>query len=171
MQVNFIGARHLTERLAAQMRPGSAIASVSSNGGAGWREQLPQLRALVAADDFAAASDWCAANAALVAEGYRFSKAAIIAWTLLGAETLIRRGVRLNCTLPGAVQTPMLEEIERTTPRAAIDAVAEPIGRRSAPEEQAWPLLMLNSAAASYINGVALPVDGGFLAGIAVGSA
>ena len=45
-----------------------------------------------------------------------------------------------------------------------IDAVAQPIGRRSSPEEQAWPLLMLNSPAASYVNGVDLPVDGGFIA-------
>lgn len=166
MTVNFIGARHLTELLLPTMPPGSAIVSVSSNGGAGWRGQLPQLRQLAAAEGFEAAAAWCRANAAVVAEGYRFSKAAIIAWTLASASTLIRRGVRINCTLPGAVRTPMLDEIERTTPRSAIDVVAQPIGRRSAPEEQAWPLLMLNSSAAGYVNGAALPVDGGFLAGV-----
>jgi NAD(P)-dependent dehydrogenase (short-subunit alcohol dehydrogenase family) len=166
MAVNFIGMRRLTERLLDRMAPGSAIVSVSSNGGAGWRRQLPKLRELVAAEGFEAASAWCRANSAVVAEGYRFSKAAIIAWTLIQAAPLARRGVRINCTLPGAVQTPMLDEIERTTPRAAIDVVAEPAGRRSTPEEQAWPLLMLNSAAAAYVNGAAVPVDGGFLAGV-----
>lgn len=166
MTVNFIGARHFAERLAPKMPPGSAIVSVSSNGGSGWRRQLPQLRELVATEGFEAAEAWVRANAAVVAEGYRCSKAAIIVWTLVAAESLIGRGVRINCTLPGAVQTPMLEEIEETVPKAAIDATAQPIGRRSAPQEQAWPLLMLNSPAAGYVNGVALPVDGGFLAGV-----
>jgi NAD(P)-dependent dehydrogenase (short-subunit alcohol dehydrogenase family) len=166
MAVNFIGMRQLTEQLAPKMPPGAAVVSVSSNGGADWRRQLPQLRELVATEGFEAAAAWCRANAATVAEGYRLSKAAIIVWTLVSASTLIRQGVRINCTLPGAVQTPMLEEIELTVPRAAIDATAQPIGRRSAPEEQAWPLLMLNSPAAGYVNGAALPVDGGFLAGV-----
>lgn len=163
MAVNFIGTRHLTEGLAPRMPAGAAIVSVSSNGGAGWRSQLPALRELVATEGFDAAADWCRTHADLVAEGYRFSKAAIIVWTLTAAAPLIRRGLRINCTLPGAVQTPMLTEIEQSTPRAAIDAVTEPIGRRSAPEEQAWPLLMLNSPAAGYVNGATLPIDGGFL--------
>jgi NAD(P)-dependent dehydrogenase (short-subunit alcohol dehydrogenase family) len=166
MTVNFIGTRRLTVQLLAKMPPGSAVASVSSNGGAGWRAQLPQLRELIALEGFEAAVAWTRANADVVAEGYRFSKAALIVWTLTAAATVIRQGVRINCTLPGAVETPMLEEIERTTPRAAIDVVAQPIGRRSAADEQAWPLLMLNSPAAGYVNGAALPVDGGFLAGL-----
>jgi len=50
-----------------------------------------------------------------------------------------------------------------------LEAAAQPINRRSTPEEQAGPLVFLNSDAASYINGVALPVDGGFLGGVATG--
>ena len=45
----------------------------------------------------------------------------------------------------------------------------QPINRRSTPEEQARPLAFLNSDAANYINGVCLPVDGGFMAGLATG--
>jgi NAD(P)-dependent dehydrogenase (short-subunit alcohol dehydrogenase family) len=45
----------------------------------------------------------------------------------------------------------------------------QPINRRSTPEEQARPLVFLNSDAASYINGVVLPVDGGFMGGITTG--
>jgi NAD(P)-dependent dehydrogenase (short-subunit alcohol dehydrogenase family) len=73
----------------------------------------------------------------------------------------------MNCTLPGAVQTPMLVEIEKASPKALIDQVAEPIGRRSSADEQAAALLFLNSPRASYINGVVLPVDGGFMATMA----
>ena len=62
----------------------------------------------------------------------------------------------------------MLVEIEKVTPTAVIDQVAQPIGRRSFPDEQAEVLLFLNSPQAGYINGVALPVDGGFMASLAV---
>ena len=62
----------------------------------------------------------------------------------------------------------MLEEIERVTPAAVIDTVAQPIGRRSSADEQATSLLFLNSPVAGYINGAALPVDGGFMAGLSL---
>ena len=65
---------------------------------------------------------------------------------------------------PGAVETPMLREIEKLVASEAIEAVTRPIGRRSSAVEQAWPLIFLNSAAASYINGADLAVDGGFSA-------
>ena len=120
------------------------------------------------ADDFDAGLDWCATHPDMVAEGYRFSKEAVIVWTMTQSAQLIQRGIRMNCTLPGAVQTPMLVEIEKVTPTAVIDQVAQPIGRRSFPDEQAEVLLFLNSPQAGYINGVALPVDGGFMASLAV---
>src|SRR5919197_690006 len=47
---------------------------------------------------------------------------------------------------------------------ASVDGIAyisRPIGRESSPEEQAWPLVFLNSEAASYVNGANLVVDGG----------
>ena len=145
MKVNFIGMRHLTNTLAERMPPGSAIVSVGSNGGAGWRQHLPQLLDLVATATFDAAVTWCEQHPELLANAYGLSKEAIAVWTMQHSATTIARGVRLNCTSPGSVQTPMLEEIEQVTPRERIDVVSQPIGRRSDPVEQAWVLLMLNS--------------------------
>lgn len=164
MKVNFIGARHLTERVLPLMPAGSAVANVASTGGAAWPEHVPALLELVMTPSYEIAVAWCEDHADLVAEGYRLSKEAMIVWTMSAAAPLIRCGVRINATSPGAVQTPMLDEIEKTTPAAAIDAIAQPAGRRSTADEQASVLLMLNSAAAAYVNGVILPVDGGFLA-------
>jgi NAD(P)-dependent dehydrogenase (short-subunit alcohol dehydrogenase family) len=62
-----------------------------------------------------------------------------------------------------------MKEFESATEKSIIEAATQPINRRSTPEEQAGPLVFLNSGAASYLNGVALPVDGGFLGGIATG--
>jgi NAD(P)-dependent dehydrogenase (short-subunit alcohol dehydrogenase family) len=162
MKVNFIGTRYLTEQILPLMTTGGAIASVASNGGAGWSRRIPTLMQLITSESDTAAVRWCEQNLGIISEGYRFSKEAIILWTLFMSSQLITRGIRINCTSPGAVQTPMLEEIEQVTPTEVIDAMAQPIGRRSQPQEQAYPLLLLNSDAASYVNGVVLAVDGGF---------
>ena len=124
---------------------------------------LALLKGLTATTSFDAASDWYDSNSAAARAAYSFSKEAVIVWTMQASATLIGQGIRINCTNPGAVQTPMLEQIEAMTSAAVIDVVAQPIGRRSSALEQAWPLLFLNSAAASYVNGAVLPVDGGFL--------
>lgn len=164
MKVNFIGMRHLADKVLALMPTGGAIVGVGSNGGAGWRQRLPELREFVATAGFAEAVHWCEQHTAPQASAYGFSKEAMVVWTMQQSAKAIERGVRLNCTSPGSVQTPMLEAIEQVTPAERIDVVSQPIGRRSSPEEQAWVLLMLNSARASYINGIDLPVDGGFIA-------
>ena len=164
MKVNFIGMRHLADKVLELMPPGGAIVGVGSNGGAGWRQRLPELREFAATASFDEAVRWCEQHPAPQANAYGFSKEAMVVWTMQRSAKTIARGVRLNCTSPGSVQTPMLEAIEQVTPAERIDVVSQPIGRRSSSEEQAWVLLMLNSARASYINGIDLPVDGGFIA-------
>jgi NAD(P)-dependent dehydrogenase (short-subunit alcohol dehydrogenase family) len=165
LKVNFLGTRYLTVCMLEHMQAGAAIVSTASNGGAGWRSHLHELRALLAEPSFAAAAAWLEQHLSGIANAYSFSKEALILWTMQESANLIKRGIRINCTSPGAVQTPMLDEIATIVPSAAIDAVTQPIGRRSVPLEQAWPLVMLNSAAAAYINGADLAVDGGFAAG------
>lgn len=164
VRVNFLGQRHLTEALLPMMPRGSAIVSTSSNGGLEWRTRRAMLGAFLDCAGFEAGLAWLQENSAEIANGYRFAKEALTLWTLRQSHVLIGRGIRINCTSPGAVSTPMLREIEDKIPAAAIDATTRPIGRRSVPNEQAGPLLFLASEAASYINGVDLPVDGGFAA-------
>lgn len=164
MKVNYLGTRHLTQCLQSQLRPGGAIANIASTGGMGWSSRLSPLKELAGVAAFSDGALWCADHLETVAEGYRFSKEAVIVWTMLASAETIKRGVRMNCTLPGAVQTPMLVEIEKGTPTAVIDQIAQPIGRRSDADEQAAVLLFLNSAKASYVNGAVLPADGGFMA-------
>ena len=169
IRVNFLGTRDLTNRVAVRMQVGGAIVGTSSNGGLGWAARLEDHRGFLATDGFAAGWAWYEAHRDTVANAYAFAKEALTVWTFDAAQRLIARGIRVNCTSPGAVTTPMLTEIEARVPAAAIDATTRPIGRRSTPEEQAWPLVWLNSPAASYINGVNLPVDGGFAAARSLG--
>jgi NAD(P)-dependent dehydrogenase (short-subunit alcohol dehydrogenase family) len=59
----------------------------------------------------------------------------------------------------------MLERVFTRTPEAEQRFVAaEPIGRLGRPEEIAAAVVWLSSEAASFLTGVALPVDGGWVA-------
>ena len=169
MKVNYLGTRRVTEKLIQFMSDGSSIASISSTAGLGWSQRMPLLLELLALQDYDASLQWLKAHPDDIAQAYSFSKEALIVWTMLSGATLIKKGIRINCTLPGPTQTPMMSAFESATPLAVIEAAAQPIGRRALPAEQAGPLIFLNSEAASYINGVALPVDGGFLGATATG--
>jgi len=169
MKVNYAGTRRVTEQVLPLMAEGAAIVSISSNAGLGWSRKIPMLMGLVGIDSYDASIHWCEENAETVQEGYSLSKEAIILWTMLTSATLIKRGIRINCTMPGPTQTPMMNHFEAATKAAVLDAFIQPINRRSTPVEQAAPLVFLNSDAASYINGIALPVDGGFMGALATG--
>ncbi len=164
LMVNFLGTRHLTDRVAERMGRGGAIVSTSSNSGVGWAARLPELLELLDQRTFEQGLRWIEPRVGTIGNAYAYGKEALVVWTMQQSAILIARGIRINCTSPGAVQTPMLDEIEERVSATVIDAVAEQIGRRSTAEEQAWPLVMLNSDSAGYINGADLPVDGGFAA-------
>lgn len=168
MRVNYLGTRRLTEQLIPYMGEGSAIASISSSAGMGWSRRMETVMDLVTRD-YDAGYRWCEDHLEAVREGYTLSKEAIIVWTMLTSSQLIKKGIRINCTLPGPTQTPMMGQFESATPVEVIDAITQPINRRSLPAEQAGPLVFLNSDAASYVNGVSFAVDGGFISGVSTG--
>jgi NAD(P)-dependent dehydrogenase (short-subunit alcohol dehydrogenase family) len=124
---------------------------------------------LLATQGFQAGLEWCEANADQVSEGYAFSKEAVIVWTQFMGAQLIKKGIRINCSLPSPTQTPMMATFHATSGKDVVDAAAEPLGRYTTPEEQAGPLILINSDLAGVVNGVVLPVDGGFMGGLATG--
>ena len=169
MKVNFIGLRHLTEQVLPLMGPGGAIVSIASTGGLGWSRRIPTNMEFVTTKGFDAAVAWCEANMDTVKEGYSFSKENVIVWTQFMGAHLIKKGIRINCTLPSPTQTPMMAAFEATSGKDVVAAAAEPMGRYSTPEEQAAGLVLINSDLASIVNGVVFPVDGGFMGGVATG--
>jgi NAD(P)-dependent dehydrogenase (short-subunit alcohol dehydrogenase family) len=170
LRVNFLGVRLLTERVLPLMSAGGAVASIASAGGLGWPRRLERIEAFLAETAWEGAMRWLeTAGSDLVTPvfpgAYSFSKQVLIVWTMRRATTAIAAGVRINCTSPGSTRTTMATEF----PAQGIEFINRPSGRESAPEEQAWPLLFLNSDRASYINGVNLSVDGGHAAARALG--
>lgn len=168
-KVNFAGTRHITECVLPLMAQGSAIVSIASTGGLGWSRRIPVHMGLMQTKGFAGAIDWAEANMDQVAEGYAFSKEAVIVWTQFMCAQLIKKGIRINCTLPSPTQTPMMDTFQATSGKEVIDAAAEPLGRYSTAAEQANGIVLLNSALAGIVTGVVLPVDGGFMGSLATG--
>ena len=72
------------------------------------------------------------------------------------------QGVRVNCVAPGLVHPTEGSAGTRAAFREAL-AAATPLRRLARPEDVAGPVLFLASDAASYVTGVTLPVDGGYL--------
>ena len=168
-KVNFLGTRHLTDSVLPLMGEGSAIVSIASTGGLGWSRRIPVHMGLLQTKGFAEGLAWAEANMDQVAEGYAFSKEAVIVWTQFMGAHLIKKGIRINCSLPSPTQTPMMKTFHETSGKAVVDAAAEPLGRYTTPEEQAGPLVLVCSKLAGVVNGVVLPVDGGFMGGLATG--
>jgi NAD(P)-dependent dehydrogenase (short-subunit alcohol dehydrogenase family) len=161
MKVNFIGTRHLTDTVVPHMGQGGAIVSIASTGGLGWSRRIPVHMQLLQTQGFQGALDWCEANMDQVSEGYAFSKEAVIVWTQFMGAQLIKKGIRINCSLPSPTQTPMMATFHATSGKEVVDAAAEPLGRYTTPAEQAGPLVLICSDLAGVVNGVVLPVDGG----------
>lgn len=96
--------------------------------------------------------------------GYSGSKHAVIGLTRSAALAHATRGIRVNCVMPGVIETPMTSLEAQGA--AAVEAMARmhPMGRMGRPEEIADGVVYLASDMASFVTGHALAIDGGFLA-------
>jgi NAD(P)-dependent dehydrogenase (short-subunit alcohol dehydrogenase family) len=178
MLINFIGARHLVESAADGMMPeGSSIAFISSIGGLGWEKALDQVLEFLAAPDYASARRWCEEHRSgtpeeseeMAAANYVFSKQVIDVYVQRQAVPLCHRGIRINATGPGPTMTPLMD----STPTWQMfgDMLFKSAMQRDphTPEEQAPPLVFLNSPAACGVSGQVLRVDAGYSAGGVMG--
>jgi NAD(P)-dependent dehydrogenase (short-subunit alcohol dehydrogenase family) len=97
--------------------------------------------------------------------GYVASKHAEIGLTKSAALDYANRGVRVNAVCPGLVNTSLIADMVTENPEMHEHLVAaHPLGRIAEPEEIADSILYLATDKSSYVTGVALPVDGGYLA-------
>ncbi|GJC89453.1 2-(R)-hydroxypropyl-CoM dehydrogenase [Colletotrichum liriopes] len=93
---------------------------------------------------------------------YCASKAAIINMTRSDAIDYSQDGIRVNCVCPGVIATPMTTASEELVQRLRPAIDIAPMKRMGTPEEVANAVLFLCSTQASFIQGHALVVDGGY---------
>jgi NAD(P)-dependent dehydrogenase (short-subunit alcohol dehydrogenase family) len=142
LSLNLIGAMRLTTGLADALKASDAAggASVVSILSMGAYRSVP------------------------IVPGYCASKAALRSLTQNLAMRWIHDGIRVNAVAPGLVETPMTAVMKELPEMLAAELGRVPLGRMGQPAEVAASVQFLSSAAASYITGSVVAVDGGFLA-------
>jgi NAD(P)-dependent dehydrogenase (short-subunit alcohol dehydrogenase family) len=140
VDVNLNGAYWMAQACARVMEPGSTIINIGSVLGFTTDRGLPQA-------------------------AYCSSKAAIVGLTReLAQQWGGRKGIRVNALAPGYFPSEMTDQLPD-------DYLAEmmqrrvPMQRTGTIDELTPALVFLASDASSYVNGIALPVDGGLLTG------
>jgi NAD(P)-dependent dehydrogenase (short-subunit alcohol dehydrogenase family) len=162
-RINFIGHRHLIDRLleGGSMPPGSAIGFISSAAGLGWERELAELKEWIAISDFDEATRWAEEHNKC---DYLHTKEAICAYVASQAFPLMRRGIRINAICPGPTDTPLAQANKELWLGFGADYRAELGVEASTPLEQAYPLLFLCSDAARAIAGITMITDCGYFA-------
>ena len=93
---------------------------------------------------------------------YTAAKHGVLGLTKTAALEYIKAGIRINAVCPGVTRSTLTENTPPELLQGMIDA--HPIGRLGEADEIAEAVLWLCSDLASFSTGVAMPVDGGFLA-------
>jgi NAD(P)-dependent dehydrogenase (short-subunit alcohol dehydrogenase family) len=138
IEVNLLGAYWMAQACGRVMQPGTSIINIGSVLGFTTDFGLPQA-------------------------AYCSSKAAIVGLTRdLAQQWSGRKGIRVNAIAPGYFSSEMTDQL----PEGYLEGLMQrrtPMGRLGRPDELTGALLFLASDASSYVTGITLPVDGGFL--------
>jgi NAD(P)-dependent dehydrogenase (short-subunit alcohol dehydrogenase family) len=94
-------------------------------------------------------------------EAYTITKGALTLMTKTVAVRHAKDNIRCNSIHPSTVDTPLVQELFKNPERKAERLSEVPLGRLATGVDIANAALFLASDEASFINGVALPVDGG----------
>jgi len=168
-KINFLGHRHMIERLlAADLLPrGSAIGMISSAAGLGWEGSLTELHEYLDIADYDQAAAWAQERNKA---DYMWSKKAINAYVGREAFGLLKKGIRINAILPGPTDTPLAQANKDMWLGFGSDYRAETGIEASTPLEQAYPLVFLCSDGAAGITGITMITDAGYYAAGVTGS-
>jgi NAD(P)-dependent dehydrogenase (short-subunit alcohol dehydrogenase family) len=168
-RINFIGHRHLIDRLLAKrmLTRGSSIGFISSAAGLGWEPNLPLLNELLDTPDFDTATRWVQDHSKA---DYMSMKQAICAYVARQAFPFLKEGIRINAICPGPTDTPLAQANKDMWLGFGADYRGEVGVEASAPLEQAYPLVFLCSDAAVAVTGVTLISDAGYMSSGITGS-
>ncbi len=163
MRVNFIGHRHLIERLLARdlFPRGAAICFISSVAGMGWENDLELVQDFLATPDFQAAEEWCQKRQPQGIIHYGFSKKAINGYVAWQGYPFQKKGVRINAVCPGPTDTPLARANADLWLTFAQDYRDDTGSATLTPADIGKAMILLNSDAAASVNGTTLNVDQG----------
>jgi len=127
----------------------------------GMRETVRVMRNQKSGSIINISSIWGSAAVA-GAHAYHAAKGAVRNMTKNTAMTYVADGIRVNSVHPGFIDTPLTEAQAPELNKAVIDST--PMKRSGKPIEIAYGCLFLASDESSYVTGIELVIDGGYLA-------
>lgn len=172
MLINYVGARQFIEELLPAIRDGGGIAIISSDACLSWQKNLAQNLELMAISDPREARRWCEENPDKLRDGYTTSKEMLVIWVQHFAVKLgMERRIRINTTAPCPTKTAFMDASVEVLGQEFLDNFPYPVLHRMATaEEQAWPLILLNSPLNAVVTGAVLYTDQGFVSGVFTGA-
>ena len=162
LAINFTGMVQLTNAVLNKLNAGASIVVTASRAGAFWRDNLDQVKALMAVDTSELDAFIDAQNIDYV-RAYNLSKEAAIVWSMSQTERLIAMDLRINSVSPAAVSTGILSDFVSAFGEKAARNV-ERVGRPGTPEEVADLIVFLASKESGWLKGNDVTIDGGMSA-------
>ena len=96
---------------------------------------------------------------------YCAAKHGVVGLTKTAALEYAKKNIRVNAVCPGSTMTPMMRRgLERDPRLEEAYKASHPLGRLGTPEDIGEAVIWMCSDEASFVTGLALPVDGGYTA-------
>ena len=162
LRVNYFGLRAFLDGMLDRLATGASIVNMASRAGAMWRDNLEEVKALMALDP-AKLSAFIAERGIDATRAYNLSKEAVIVMTMARTEEMIARGIRMNSVSPAAVSTGILDDFVAAFGERVAKNIAR-VGRPGLAEEVADVIVFLASPQSNWLKGTDIVVDGGMSA-------
>ena len=161
-RINFVGHRHLIERMIelGHLGAGGSIAFISSAAGLGWEANMEAISGALETTDFDSGAAWFHENGKA---DYYHTKQVVCAYVASQAFPMLQKGIRINAICPGPTETPLALANEDTWLAFGSDYREALHIEASTPQEQAYPLVFLCSDAAVAVNGITMITDAGYM--------
>ena len=159
LRVNYVGLKMFLDAMLPKMAKGASIVNTASRAGAMWRDNLEQVKALLALNP-ADLGAFIRDQNIHATRAYHLSKEAVIVMTMAQTQDMIARGMRMNSVSPAAVSTAIFDDFV-TAFGEKVAANIKRAGRAGLPQEVAEVIVFLTSPASHWIKGQDIVVDGG----------
>jgi NAD(P)-dependent dehydrogenase (short-subunit alcohol dehydrogenase family) len=165
LRVNWFGLKMFLDGMLDKLQPGASIVNTASKAGGMWRDNLVEVKALMALDA-AQCGQFIQDRSIDATRAYNLSKEAVIVLTMAQTQNLHARQLRINSVSPAAVSTGILADFTAAFGDRVTRNLAR-VGRAGEPGEVADVIMFLLSPQSRWINGQDLVIDGGMSAMIA----